>query len=310
VGVHGEDRPAGRGANRFVAHPLACRPIHELERRENCVKILVPIKRVADPDNANKIKVSPNGQIDASGLEPKMNPFDEYALEAALRLTENGAQNKQREGEVIVLSIGSKDVETTLRGALATGATRAIRVEPGADDADGRVTAEVLKAVALAEKPDVVLLGKQAVDGDSNQVGQILAELLDYPMATFAATIEEEPSGTLLVGREVDGGVIKLRLTLPCVITVDLRVVAPTSVYSKLTARTFKYQEGVRFAPLPAIMQAKKKPLDVKPLAELTTHKSVVHYDRFELPKARKAGAKVKDVAELVSKLKTEAKVI
>jgi electron transfer flavoprotein beta subunit len=274
------------------------------------VKILVPIKRVADPDNANKIKLGANGQIDASGLEWKMNPFDEYALEAALRLTENGAQNKQREGEVVAVTLGPKDAETTLRAALATGAARAIRVEPGTPELDGRVIADALKALALAEKPDVILLGKQAVDGDSNQVGQMLAELLDYPMATFAATIEEEPSGKLLVGREVDGGVLRLRLTPPCVITVDLRVVAPASVYSKHTDRNFKYQEGVRFAPLPAIMQAKKKPLDVKNLADLTSQKPDVQYTKFELPRARKAGVKVKDVAELVAKLKSEARVI
>jgi electron transfer flavoprotein beta subunit len=274
------------------------------------VKILVPIKRVADPDNANKIKLSATGQIDASGLEWKMNPFDEYALEAALRLTENGAQNKQREGEVVVVSFGNKDAEISLRAALATGGARAIRVEPSDAESDGRVLAEALKALVDAEKPDVVLLGKQAVDGDSNQVGQMLAELLDYPMATFAATIEEEPSGKLVIGREVDGGVLKLRLTPPCIITVDLRVVAPASVYSKHTDRSFKYQEGVRFAPLPAIMQAKKKPLDVKNLAELTTTKPQVQYSRFELPKARKAGVKVKDVGELVEKLKNEARVI
>jgi electron transfer flavoprotein beta subunit len=274
------------------------------------VKILVPIKRVADPDNANKIKVGPSGQVDASGLEWKMNPFDEYALEAALRLTENGAQNKQREGEVVVTTFGTKDTETTLRSALATGAARAVRIEPGSPDLDGRVLAEALKALALAEKPDVILLGKQAVDGDSNQVGQMLAELLDYPMATFAATIEEEASGKILVGREVDGGVIRLRLTPPCVITVDLRVVAPTSVYSKHTDRAFRYQEGVRFAPLPAIMQAKKKPLDVKNLSDLTSRAAQVQYTRFELPQGRKAGVKVKDVAELFHKLKNEARVI
>jgi electron transfer flavoprotein beta subunit len=201
------------------------------------VKILVPIKRVADPDNANKIKVNASGQVDTSGLEWKMNPFDEYALEAALRLTENGAQNKQREGEVVVVTFGPKDVETTLRSALATGAARAIRVEPSEGDMDGRVLADALKALVELEKPDVILLGKQAVDGDSNQVGQMLAELLDYPMATFAATIEEEPSGKLVVGREVDGGVLRLRLTPPCVITVDLRVVAPASVYSTHRSR-------------------------------------------------------------------------
>lgn len=275
------------------------------------MKILVPIKRVSDPDNANKIKVAPGGAaIDASGLEWKINPFDEYALETALRLTENGAQPKQREGEVIVVSFGPKDLESILRSALATGASRAIRVE--AEDAalDGGVVASALKALVETEKPDWVILGKQAVDGDSNQVGQMLAELVDAPMATFAATIEQEKDGRMLVGREVDGGLLKVRLSGPGVITVDLRIVAPTSVYSNKTDHSFKYQEGVRFAPLPAIMQAKKKPLDTKSLAELTTRVSAMNYQKFELPPGRKAGSKVASVAELVNKLKNEAKVL
>lgn len=138
----------------------------------------------------------------------------------------------------------------------------------------------------------------------------MLAELIDAPMATFAATIEEEKDGRLLVGREVDGGLLKVRLSGPGVITVDLRIVAPTSVYSNKTDKSFKYQEGVRFAPLPAIMQAKKKPLDTKPLAELTTRALTMNYSKFELPPGRKAGSKVASVAELVEKLKNEAKVL
>jgi electron transfer flavoprotein beta subunit len=170
--------------------------------------------------------------------------------------------------------------------------------------------ARALKALVEKEKPDVVIMGKQAVDGDSNQVGQILAELLDWPMATFAATIKEE-AGALLVGREVDGGVITLRVKLPAVVSVDLRIVAPTSVYSLKTALGFKYNDGVRFAALPAIMAAKKKPLTEVKLADLTGDAALkVQYAKFEAPPARKAGIKVKDVTDLVNRLQNEAKVL
>jgi len=134
----------------------------------------------------------------------------------------------------VVVTLGPKECETMLRAALATGADRAIRIEANDNELDGRLVAAALKAIVDVEKPDLILLGKQAVDGDSNQVGQRLAELIDYPMATFAATIKEE-TGALLVGREVDGGVLTLRVTLPAVVTVDLRIISPTSVYSKLT---------------------------------------------------------------------------
>ena len=275
------------------------------------MKILVPLKRVADPDNANKIKIPVGGdKIETTGLEWKPNPFDEYALEAALRLTENGQTPKVRAGEVVVVTFGPKECETTLRAALATGADRAIRVDVTDADLDGSLVARALAALVDREKPDVVVMGKQAVDGDSNQVGQILAELLNWPMATFAATIKEE-AGSLLVGREVDGGVITLRVKLPAIVTVDLRIVAPTSVYSTKTAATFKYNDGVRFAALPAIMAAKKKPLTEVKLSELTGDAKLrVTYSKFEAPPARKAGIKVKDVAELVSRLKDEAKAL
>ena len=277
------------------------------------MKVLVALKRVADPDNANKVKISPSGDaIDTSGLEWKTNPFDEYALEAALRLTENGKAPKKREGEVVVVTLGPKETETMLRAALATGADRAIRIDANDAELDGRLVATALKSIVDAEKPDLVLLGKQAVDGDSNQVGQRLAELLDYPMATFAATIKEE-TGSLLVGREVDGGVLTLRVKLPAVVTVDLRIVSPTSVLSKLTQAEagFKHGDGVRFAPLPAIMAAKKKPLDVKALADVAPGvKLATKYLKFERPPQRAGGAKVKDVAELVEKLTTVSKVI
>lgn len=277
------------------------------------MKVLVALKRVADPDNANKVKISPSGDaVDTTGLEWKTNPFDEYALEAALRLTENGKTPKKREGEVVAVTLGPKEAETMLRSALATGADRGIRVEANDGELDGRLVALALKAIIDAEKPDLILLGKQAVDGDSNQVGQRLAELLDYPMATFAATIKEE-AGALLVGREVDGGVLTLRVKLPAVVTVDLRIVAPTSVLSLLTQAEagFKHGDGVRFAPLPAIMAAKKKPLEVKPLADLVGSATLAtKYVKFERPPQRAGGAKVKDVAELVEKLANVSKVI
>lgn len=273
------------------------------------MKILVVLKRVADPDNANKVKIS-STSVDTGGLEWKINPFDEYALEAALRLTEDGKNNKVRLGEVVAVTFGPKDAETQLRSALATGADRALRVDTTDEALDGRLVAKALSKIVTQEAPDLVLMGKQAVDGDSNQVGQRLAEHLDWPMATFAATIAEEAGG-VLVGREVDGGVLSLRLGLPALVTVDLRVVAPASVYSLKTDRGFRYGDGVRFAPLPAIMKAKKKPLDVKPLSEFVSDAAVTtQYVRFAPPPKRGAGVKVKDVGELVDKLVNEAKVI
>jgi electron transfer flavoprotein beta subunit len=274
------------------------------------MKILVPLKRVADPDNANKVKVN-GGKLETTGLEWKPNPFDEYAVETALRLTENGASPKARLGEVVVVTFGPKETEITLRGALATGADRAIRVDATDDQLDGDIVARALKAIVGTEKPDLVLAGKQAVDGDSNQVGQLLAEYLGWPQATFAGSIKSEDDKTLVVGREVDGGTINLQLTLPAVVTVDLRIVAPTSVSSKHSP-AHKYAEGVRFAALMAIMAAKKKPLVEMKLADLVAGDVApkIKYSTFELPPARKAGIKVSNVAELVTKLKSEAKVL
>ena len=273
------------------------------------VKILVPLKRVADPDNANKIKISPN-KIDTVGLEFKPNPFDEYAVETALRLTENGTNTKQRLGEVIVVTFGPKDTEQTLRAALATGADRAIRVDATDDQLDGDLVARALKALVEKEKPDLVLLGKQEVEGDANQVGQLLAEYLGWPQATFAGSIKSEGDKVLTVGREVDGGSMIVKVTLPAVVTVDLRIVSPHAVAS-MHKPDHTYQEGVRFAALMAIMAAKKKPLVEMKLAELAPDTALkIQYLGFEPPPARKAGVKVKTVAELVQKLRAEAKVI
>jgi electron transfer flavoprotein beta subunit len=277
------------------------------------VKILVPVKRVADPDNANKVKISADGtRVTSDGLEWKLNPFDEYAVEAALRLIENGATG-EKNGEVIVVSLGPDDVQTTLRQPLAMGADRGIQIKAGDEELDAGLVAKALRALVDSEKPDLVLMGKQAVDGDSNTVGQMLAELLGWPMATFAMSISTNDGGkTLLVGREVDTGVLTLKVTLPAVVTVDLRIVAPTSVQNGKTPESHKYNEGARYASLKGIMAAKKKTIDVKSLADLgVSGGPVVKYSKFELPPARSGQVKyVENVQELVQKLRTESKVL
>jgi electron transfer flavoprotein beta subunit len=276
------------------------------------LKILVALKRVADPDNANKISVGAHGsRVLTTGLEWKLNPFDEYALEAALRLTEDGAQPKVRRGEVVIVTLGPQESDANLRSAMATGADRAVRVEADDENLDGRLVSLALARIVETEKPDLVLMGKQTVDGESNQVGQRLAELLDWPMATFAASVVEEKEGVLRVAREIDGGSMAVRVQLPAVVTVDLRIVGGSSVRSRFTAESFHYNDGVRFAPLPSIMAAKKKKLDVVPLHILVSEAAPTNrYHRFELPASRKAGVKVKDVPELVARLVSEAKVL
>jgi electron transfer flavoprotein beta subunit len=275
------------------------------------VKILVAVKRVADPENLNKIKLSAQGKVDTTGLEPKASPFDEYALETALRLTENGANTKARLGEVVVVTFGPKEAEQTLRATLGTGADRAIRVDATDDVLDGDLVARGLKALVDREKPDLVLLGYQQAELESNEVGQMLAEHLGWPQATFAGAITSEDDKALVVSREVDGATAQVRVTLPAVVTVLDKIVRSKGVQSKHTAPTHAYADGVRFAALMAIMAAKKKPLLEVKLAELAPDTALkVRYGAAELPPKRAAGVKVKDVKELVTKLKTEAKVI
>jgi electron transfer flavoprotein beta subunit len=275
------------------------------------VKVLVAVKRVADPDNLNKIKLSPQGKVETTGLEPKASPYDEYALEAALRLTENGANTKQRLGEVAVVTFGPKEAEQMLRAMLGTGADRAIRVDATDDALDGDLVARGLKALVEREKPDLVLLGYQQAENESNEVGQMLAEYLGWPQATFAGSIKSEDDKALVVGREIEGATAQVRVTLPAVVTVLDKIIHPKSVQSKHTAATHAYPDGVRFAALMAIMAAKKKPLAEVKLAELAPDAALkVTYGAAEMPPKRAAGVKVKDVKELVTKLKTEAKVI
>ena len=275
------------------------------------MKILVAVKRVADPDNLNKIKLSPQGKVDTTGLEPKPSPYDDYALETALRLTENGTNTKARLGEVVVVTFAPKEAEQMLRAMLGTGADRAIRVDATDDALDGDVVARGLKALVDREKPDLVLLGYQQAESESNEVGQMLAEYLGWPQATFAGHIQSQDDKALLVGREIEGATAQVKVTLPAVVTVLDKIVHPKSVQSKHTPATHNYADGVRFAALMAIMAAKKKPLAELKLAELVPDATLkVRYAAAELPPKRAAGVKVKDVKELVSKLKTEAKVV
>ncbi len=278
---------------------------------EVALKVLVAVKRVADPENLNKIKLSAQGKVDTTGLEQKPSPYDDYALETALRLTENGTNTKARLGEVIVATFGPKDAEQMLRAMLGTGADRAIRVDATDDVLDGEVVARGLKGIVEKEKPDLVLLGYQQAEHESNEVGQMLAEHLGWPQATSIGSIQTSDDTTLVVGREVEGAVAKLKVTLPAVLTVLDKIVHPKSVQSKHTPATHTYADGVRFAALMAIMAAKRKPLAEMKIADVTADAQVkVKYGSAEMPPRRAAGVKVKDVKELVTKLKTEAKVM
>ena len=275
------------------------------------MKILVPVKRVCDPDNANKVKVADDGSaVTSDGLEWKPNPFDEYAVEAALRLNENAPKNEKL-GETVVVSFGPAEVVQTMRQTLAMGADRGILVQADDGELDSMVIARSLKALVDKEQPDLVLMGKQAVDGDSNAAGQMLAEMLGWPMATFAMNLKTDDGGkTLTVGREVDTGVLTLKVTLPAVVTVDLRIVAPDAVSNGVTPEGHKYNDGARYASLKGIMQAKKKKIDQQKLADLGADTSLTTtYSKFELPPARGGEVVfVETVDELVDKLHNEVK--
>jgi len=249
------------------------------------VKILVTAKRVTDPDA--KIKVKPDGTgIETAGLEYKLNPFCENAVEAAITLVEaNG-------GEVVALTIGDDDAPTNLRTALAMGAERGIHVKASDNELDSDLTARIMAKVFEEEKPDLFILGKQAVDGDSNQVGQLLAEYVGLPQACFASGIEAN-GDRITVIREVDGGMETLDLALPAVITADLRLNEP------------------RLPTLPNVLKAKRKQVDTRTPADMGVDTSLkVVTVAYEAPQERAGGIKVKTVEELVDKLKNEAKAL
>ena len=249
------------------------------------MKILVTVKRVVDYNV--KIRVKPDGTgVELANVKMSMNPFDEISVEEALRLKEAGKAT-----EVVVVSVGPAKAEETLRTALAMGADRGILVET--DDAVEPLTvAKILKGVVEAEQPGLIIVGKQAIDDDSNQTGQMLAALLGAAQATFASKIELG-DGKATVTREVDGGLQTIDIKLPAVVTSDLRLNEP------------------RYASLPNIMKAKKKPLDKKSPADFGVSTAArLKVLKTEEPSGRKAGVKVGSVAELVDKLKNEAGVL
>lgn len=270
------------------------------------MKILVTAKRVPDPEQKLKFK---DTALDLSSVNWVLNPFDEYAVETALRINENAATGAKL-GEVVVLSIGPKDVEQQIRTTLAMGADRGIRVEGNDDSLDSEQVARIIVKVVEKEKPDLLLMGKQAVDGDSNQVAQLVAAYLGWPQACFAAHIDVGDK-FLLVSREVDVGTEVKKVRLPAVVSVDLRIVAPKAVVNHVTPDTHTYADGPRYASLKGIMAAKKKPLEtLDPAALGVTLAPRVKVLSLEPPPQRKAGIKVGSVQELWQKLKTEAKVV
>ena len=249
------------------------------------MKVLVPVKRVVDYNVKIRVKADGSG-VELANVKMSMNPFDEIAVEEAIRLKEKGKVT-----EIVAVSIGPQQAQETLRTALAMGADRAILVKTDVS-CEPLAVAKLLKAVVEKESPQLVILGKQAIDDDSNQTGQMLGALLGWPQGTFAFKLEVG-EGSLDVTREVDGGLQTVGLQLPAIVTTDLRLNEP------------------RYASLPNIMKAKKKPLDVvTPDALGVATASTVKTLKVEAPAARQAGIKVKSVAELVEKLKNEAKVI
>jgi electron transfer flavoprotein beta subunit len=243
------------------------------------MKVLIPVKRVIDYNVKARVKADQTG-VDLANVKMSMNPFCEIAVEEAVRLQEKGVAT-----ETVAVSIGPAQAADTLRTAMAIGADRALLLQT-ADDLQPLAVAKLLKAVVDEEKPDLVIMGKQAIDGDNNAAGQMLAALLDWPQATFASQIEIG-GGKARVTREVDGGLQTLEVVLPAVITVDLRLNEP------------------RYASLPNIMKAKKKPLEVREAAamgaDLAPRLKVV---KVTDPPKREGGVKVADAAELAAKFK------
>ena len=274
------------------------------------MKILVTAKRVPDPEQKVKLK---DGAIDLTGMNFVVNPFDEYAVETALRLTEEapkGKPKRTKESEVVVLSIGGKDSTQQIRSCLAMGADRAILVKGADDDMDSEQIARIIAKVVETEKPDLLLMGKQTVDGENNQVPQLVAGYLNMPQACFAGQIEVNDDSSLTVGREIDGGMEFKKVKLPAVVSVDLRIVLPAAVNNH-KCEGHEYAEGPRYASLKGIMKAKKKTIDkYKPEKLGVTLAQRVKITALEAPPERLAGVRVETVEELVEKLQNEAKVL
>jgi electron transfer flavoprotein beta subunit len=249
------------------------------------MKVLVPVKRVIDYNVKARVKADQTG-VDLANVKMSMNPFDEIGVEEAVRLKEKGVAT-----EIVAVSVGPQQAQETLRTALAMGADRAILVQSD-QDLEPLAVAKVLKAIIAEENPDLVIMGKQAIDGDNAATGQMLAAMLDWPQATFASSVEIA-GGKAKVSREVDGGLQTLEVDLPAVVTADLRLNEP------------------RYASLPNIMKAKKKPLDVKELGSLGVDTAPrLKVVKVTEPPKRGGGIKVETAADLVMKLKNEAGVL
>ena len=249
------------------------------------MKVLVPVKRVIDYNVKVRVKADNSG-VELANVKMAMNPFDEIAVEQALRLKEAGGAE-----EVVIVSIGPAQNQETIRTALAMGADRGIHIET-LHDIEPLAVAKLLKAVVERENPGLVLVGKQAIDDDCNQTGQMLAALLGWAQGTFVSALDVADDTAKIV-REVDGGLEHLEIKMPAIVSVDLRLNEP------------------RYASLPNIMKAKKKPLDSLTVDDLGVDiKPRLTVVKVEEPAAREAGIKVADVRELVEKLKNEAKVI
>ena len=252
------------------------------------MKILVAFKRVIDPDARIKL-LSDGSGVDTDAVEYKANPFCENALEEALRIAD------EHDGEVVLVTLGGEDVTQTIRAGLAMGAERAIRVEIEDVQLDSDLAARIFAAVFKEEEPDLFLFGKQAVDGDNNQCAQLTAEYLGLPQACFASVVEiDEDANEATVTCEIDGGLETIAVSLPAVISADLRLNTP------------------RYAKLPDIMKARRKTVDVLDLddLEISDTKLKIELVRLEVPGGRDAGIIVESVDELVAKLKNDARVI
>ena len=251
------------------------------------MKALVCVKRVIDYNVRIRVKSDKSG-VEKDNVKMSMNPFDEIAVEEAVRLKE-----KEIVTEIVVLSIGSESSQETIRTGLAMGGDRGILVKSTDEDIDPLNIGKIIKKVCEKENPDLIILGKQAIDDDCNQTGQILATLLKYPQATFASKVEKNTDDTLNVTREVDGGLETIKVKIPCVVTTDLRLNEP------------------RYASLPNIMKAKQKKIDILDINELSLDlKKRVEILEVNDPPERKPGIVVPDIDSLVDKLKNEAKIL
>ena len=251
------------------------------------MKALICVKRVIDYNVKIRVKTDKSG-VETNNVKMSMNPFDEIAVEEAVRLKEKGIVS-----EIVVLSVGMDSSQETIRTGLAMGGDRGILIKSDEENIDPLNIGKIIKQICDKENPEIIILGKQAIDDDCNQTGQILATLLNYPQATFASKIEKSGENSFDVTREVDGGLETINIKTPCVITTDLRLNEP------------------RYASLPNIMKAKQKKIDVISVSDLGLDmKRRVELLEVNEPPSRKPGEMVEDVDSLVNKLKNEAKVI